>query len=321
MAYINKREFINLIKKYGEFERGNSEFNGVEQALQDQFTITDNIKRYNLDKNELEYIYELANNGNGYANFYLGIIYSHHINVDKNIPLAYYYFFKAYEQECSDSYSSIAIIEDINIPNKVEVFSKSIIDRFLTIEDSAELKRKAIKAKNSNAYLAKYKETGNIKYLIKSVELNNSEAMINLAYYYECIEDYESAYKYYKIAMNKNKPQAFYSCSKLYMYGLIGEGKNEEKACELLQRACDMNHKEAYADYGAYIFYYNKNIEKGLRYMIRSAKLGHANMCYKLARLYEYDEGKMLEMLERGKNLGNYGCVIKLKTGNWMIEI
>ena len=47
-----------------------------------------------------------------------------------------------------------------------------------------------------------------IKYYLMAIELNNSDAMTNLAYYYDEIKDYDNMKKYYLMAIELNNSDA-----------------------------------------------------------------------------------------------------------------
>lgn len=182
-------------------------------------------------------------------------------------------------------------------------------------------------------YLALMYEKGDgiEKNLKKAIELytqgtlyNCAESHLGLGYVYCKLQDWSNAYKHYKLAAEKQNPNAMFCLARMYEKGQ-GVLRNSEKSLTWLKSSADMNFPPAQCSLG--IIYLSNNVQEAERLLRLSSEKGYSEAQYNLGLMYyegngvakNYQEALKLYRLAAAQGhlsaLNNLGCMFKCGYG------
>ena len=125
-----------------------------------------------------------------------------------------------------------------------------------------------------------------IKYYQMALELGNTDAMCNLACYYDKEKDYDQAIKYYQMAIKLGNSTAMNNLAMHY----YEKEKDYDQAIEYYQMAADLGNSDAMYDLACYYERKKKDYVQAINYYRMASELGNSNAMNNLACYYEKKE-------------------------------
>ena len=265
-----------------------------------------------------------ADENKPYSLYQLAIVYLNGCSKDKDMDKGINYLTKSMNVGCSQAYVCMAIL------NKLGVVNNGDYDTML---------KKAMDMDNSNAYLLaaldlmdgsddsecesddsdddsdnNSEDHGEqiVKYLEKSIEFGNTNAIHQLGQYYHDLGKFDLATQYYLEGCERNNEHCFFNLAVMYREG-EGVGKNIKKSLELFQKAIDLGSIKALTCIGS-IYAEQHDYENAKKYYRQAVDKDDPLACFVLGKLYmiqkKYKEA--IKIFIKGATLDEPKCMHKL---------